>query len=280
MDCLYASGFRGFNLRNSGPGDLYERAMGVKNEGMFTFTSSPATMNVIKSGLAKVNSFFVQGQTPSCSSSGGSNTNNGGGNSSSYKVNVISGSNDWWTQIEVLPTTSVQSVVFKCGSAATNLERPAWSQTQFVKGLSQQCPSGSDIQIIVNSKLSYPLKYVVGASSSSSVTSLADMIPFAEVTRRYAVNMEPLLTKHHAKFSFRSIAKLLDGEDIDMALMRCGQFGTATLRPTSSNVWEGILEGRNQCPIGTNIHLLLVLRNGHVEKYDLVYGYNNSANLL
>ena len=272
MDCLYASGFRGFNLRNSGPSDLWERAMGINNEGMFTFTTSAATMNVIKTGLTKVNAFLVNGQKPSCSSNnGGSNS----GSTSSYKVNVISGSNDWWTQIEVLPTSSVQTVVLKCGSASTSLERPAWSQTQFVKGLSAQCPMGSDIQVIVNSKYTYPIKYTVGASSANT---LSDMPPlFQNSPTKYQVAMNQT-TRRFSRFTFTPIYKLLDGENIDMAVMKCGHTGSTSLKQISENTWEGEMQN-GFCPIGANVQLFVVLRNGHVERYDIIYGYDNVARL-
>ena len=140
----------------------------MNNEGMFTFTTSASSVAVLQGGLTRAKSLFINGVSTNCAS----NSNTGGSTGSSFDISVVSGSNDWWTQLAVSPASSVKTISLACNGVTTPLEKPSWSDSQFVKGLSSQCPMGSKVTVIVNSQ-KYSLTYSVG----SKAASLADELP-------------------------------------------------------------------------------------------------------
>ena len=155
IDCLYASGFRGYVLRNSGP-DVNERAMGIQNEGMFKYTSNQYSPVVLGNGLNKMVSFLRGSSRPVCSgasspsSGGGSSGGSSPSSSSDFTIRGDPGINEWWVELYVNPASSVRSITFKCNGQTTTLDKSSWSATQFSKGLSSRCPIGTKAEVTVN----------------------------------------------------------------------------------------------------------------------------------
>ncbi|EFC49231.1 predicted protein [Naegleria gruberi] len=133
LDCLYENGFRGFNLRNSGPAAEY-CATGINNEQMYTYSTSVKSVAVLNEGWLRVRSLFSGNVKPNCTLPTLDNVN----------IQILSGSDSWWLKLQVNPSIYVYgNVNITCNGVTTSLSQTSWSTIQYTNSLNANCPNNS-----------------------------------------------------------------------------------------------------------------------------------------
>lgn len=135
MDCLYQDGWRGANFRNKGPDNLWERAMGVKNEGQFTYSNGPNARAAMKRGLERAIQIMRNG--PSCIPPP----------PTPLDVTVLTGSSQHWAQLKIDPPFDVAGVSLEYNGQTVRLSKASWGD-EWVSSIN--ITPGTTVKVVVD----------------------------------------------------------------------------------------------------------------------------------
>jgi len=134
MDCLYSDGWRGANIRNAGPDNLWERAMGVQNEGQFVYSNGVNARNAMKRGLDRAIQIMKNGATcvpppPT-----------------PFTVSHMKSSSQNWAQLTADPSFDVAGIVLNYNGQSTRLSKASWGE-EWVGAAN--IASGTSVQVVI-----------------------------------------------------------------------------------------------------------------------------------
>ncbi|KAL9649919.1 hypothetical protein ABK040_011392 [Willaertia magna] len=277
LDCLYAKGFRGFNLRNQGPDELAERAMGIENEGRFIFTNSAASKQVLQNGFTKVKSILQNGI-------GSVNSNC---QLQQLLVQVVTGTSEFWAQIEIKPSYDIQSVNLNCNGKSTALNLPSWSDSQWVNGLS--CPLNSQTILTITYKngdvIKKGLQFTPGATAtdininvgSTTIVTNTPITPTNTKTTTTTSSSTQFSVKVQEEANEYWTQLFIEPAGLIKSVVMTCQSQNHLLEVSSWSKQEFIKAINPPCPLDTPITVTINLTNGSKVVKNLNYSKGNKV---